>query len=101
MPINRKRRDVIRKTWLNPKYWTQIGFDIHVLFLIGDPHFNGLLAKEFEETGDILQLDFQEGHYMLPFKDQAYFEYIETNCPEADYVFKADDDILMIPGTVP
>ena len=98
MPKNQGRRNAIRKTWLNPVYWNQLGYDIHIVFLVGEKLSNTSLINEFEETGDILQLDFEESHYRLPFKDKAYFEYIQYNCPQADYVLKLDDDILLIPG---
>lgn len=34
---------------------------------------------------------------MLPAKDYAFLKYIEENCKNADYVFKGDDDILVVP----
>ena len=101
MPNQAKRRDIIRQTWLNETYWTvdvngykRMDFDIKVLFLIGHPD---LLASEVKQYDDILQLNFTESHYMLPTKDNAYFDFIRDKCPQAEFVFKGDDDILVIP----
>ena len=38
-----------------------------------------------------------ESHYNLPVKDHAFLEYVENYCSNADYVFKGDDDILLVP----
>ena len=34
---------------------------------------------------------------MLPAKDYAYLSYFEEDCSNADYIFKGDDDILVVP----
>ena len=37
-----------------------------------------------------------DSHYNLPFKDVAFLKFIKNHC-RADYIFKGDDDILLIP----
>ena len=91
-------RNTIRETWLNESYWESVGIDIHVVFIIGS--VENTLADEVMTHGDILQVNFTESHYMLPMKDVAYLNYIQEQCPEADFVFKGDDDILVVPENV-
>ena len=98
MPEHVDRRDAIRQTWLNRIIWERLRFDVHIVFIIGHP--GQVLDNEAALHGDILQLNFTESHYMLPIKDHAYFDYIRYKCPEADFAFKGDDDILLIPENV-
>ena len=69
-----------------------------MVFLIGS--IGAGLDEEIILHGDILRLNFTESHYLLPIKDIAYIHYIEEHCPQADFVFKGDDDILVIPENV-
>ena len=43
------------------------------------------------------KIDFEESHYNLSLKDYHLFNYIEEKCQEMDFLFKGDDDILLIP----
>ena len=58
------------------------------------------LDKEIQSFGDILRLNFTESHYLLPMKDIAFLNYIQESCPRADFVFKGDDDILVMPENI-
>ena len=55
------------------------------------------ITTEEENHKDILQTNFIESHYNLSLKDVNFFKYIEQNCKHADYIFKGDDDIMLIP----
>ena len=61
-----KRRQALRDTWLNRKFWKNSGFEIHVVFLIGCSRdgkniFTARsLQKEISEYRDILRIDFDE-----------------------------------------
>ena len=84
--------------WVIKLVHQTLGFDVHVVFLIGS--IGNELSEEIRSYGDILQLNFTESHYMLPIKDIAYLNYIRQSCPEADFVFKGDDDILLVPENI-
>ena len=58
------------------------------------------MDEEIGEYDDILQLNFTESHYLLPIKDIAFLDYIATSCAHADFVFKGDDDILLVPDNI-
>ena len=82
MPDQKEMRDLIRQTWLNQKYWTDLNFEIKVVFLlasINSTEIEGLL-KETEESDDLIILNFQESHYGLPAKDFHFMEFIEEKC---------------------
>ena len=97
-----EHRDAIRASWLNPSYWKfEDDLEIHSIFLLGNERDvwskTVWISKREQERGDILQSDFAESHYNLSLKDHDFFTYIEENCPDVDFVFKGDDDILLVP----
>ncbi|CAG5102779.1 Oidioi.mRNA.OKI2018_I69.chr1.g462.t1.cds [Oikopleura dioica] len=96
MPESSNFRNSIRDTWLNPDLWTKLGFKIKVVFIIGQKE-NANLTEEMRKNEDLLVLDFEESHYNLPYKDMAFLRFIEEKCSTADFVFKGDDDILLVP----
>ena len=55
------------------------------------------LRDEAEINKDLLVLDFKESLYTLPFKDIGFLKFIQSSCSSVDYVFKGDDDILLLP----
>ena len=87
MPENFDFRNAIRDTWLNYELWDDLGFQIKVLFIIGNPEKTNL-TEEMKTNDDLLVLDFEESHYNLPFKDLAFLRYIEEKCSAVDFVFK-------------
>lgn len=99
LPKNWRRREAIRKTWLEKKYWIKEGIEIKIVFILGLPSENELedLELEVEEHDDLLVLNFTESHYHLPFKDVAFMNYFTENCAFVDFVFKGDDDIVLNP----
>jgi len=95
LPASSAFRKAIRETWLNPKIWKWLGYHIKVVFLIGNPEEIDL-SEEVERHNDLLILDFEESHYNLPYKDIAFLRFIRNHC-RADFIFKGDDDIVLIP----
>ena len=95
MPGSIERRKVIRSTWLNQTFWASLKIELKVLFIVADD--GDALEHEALLHGDILQLSTQESHYILPSKDDAYFDFLESKCSNVDFVFKGDDDILINP----
>lgn len=82
MPDQKEMRDLIRQTWLNQKYWTDLNFEIKVVFLLASKNSTEIegLLKETEESDDLIILNFQESHYGLPAKDFHFMEFIEEKC---------------------
>ena len=87
MPENLHFRNAIRDTWLNYELWDDLGFQIKVVFIIGNPGKTNL-TEEMKTNDDLLVLDFEESHYSLPFKDLAFLRFIEEKCSAVDFVFK-------------
>ena len=97
MPSNKNQRDAIRLTWLNRNHWKfEPQLEIHYIFLLGKEKAV-TVSKEERRHMDILQSDFMESHYNLSIKDNDFFTFIELHCPHVDFVFKGDDDILLVP----
>ena len=67
-----------------------------IVFILGrNSEFD--LSEEIEINDDLLILDFDESHFNLPFKDIGFLRFIKNSCSVVDYVFKGDDDILLVP----
>ncbi|CBY07635.1 unnamed protein product [Oikopleura dioica] len=96
MPESLSFRDAIRDTWLNYELWNDFNFQIKVVFIIGQDGKTNL-TDEMKINDDLLVLDFEESHYNLPYKDMAFLRFINDKCSNVDFVFKGDDDILLIP----
>lgn len=90
-------RQAIRETWLSKKIWDWLGFEIKIVFVVGRPGEIDL-DEETRTYNDILIVDFDESHYNLPFKDIAFLRFIKNRCSNVDFVFKGDDDIMLILG---
>jgi hypothetical protein len=87
MPESLDFRNAIRDTWLNYELWDDLGFQIKVIFLIGNPAETDL-TEEIKINDDLLVSDVEENHYNLPFKDLAFLRFIEEKCSAVDFVFK-------------
>ncbi|CAG5081172.1 Oidioi.mRNA.OKI2018_I69.PAR.g9805.t1.cds [Oikopleura dioica] len=97
MPQSALAREKIRKTWLRKDIWEWLGVQIKIVFLIGRPSKENALQEEIEKHKDILMLDMEESHHGLPFKGIAFLNFIKQSCSSVEFVFKGDDDILLIP----
>ena len=98
-PSHYKRRMVIRETWGNPKFYS----DLHVrlVFVMGQGvnetssgSQDGLMF-ESEQYHDIVQENFQDSYRNLTYKGIAALKWISTYCSHAKYVLKSDDDIFV------
>ncbi|CAG5105206.1 Oidioi.mRNA.OKI2018_I69.chr1.g1922.t1.cds [Oikopleura dioica] len=96
MPDAVVARETLRKTWLNEEIWNWLGIEIKIVFIIGRPD-EEVIKDEIKTYNDLLVLDFEENHYGLPYKDIGFLQFIEKSCQKADFVFKGDDDILLLP----
>lgn len=94
---NKDRRDAIRRSYgVNSLYK---GFKAKFVFLIGasadEP--SSLVEDELEEHDDILFGDFVDSFHNLTFKDSMFFTWTIHNCPDVQWAFKGDDDVLVNP----
>ena len=69
-PSNFERRQFIRETWAHP--------EMTLLFILGSPQKPGLW--KYENTGDIIKLNFTENYDLLTVKTIASFNFIEKMC---------------------
>ena len=102
MPSKFERRNILRNTTLNQNVYTGYNITMHPIFLMGtemDPFENIKPFPSEEEilNGDILQTDLKESHYGLVHKDYELFKFVRDFCPQADFVYKGDDDIFLNP----
>ena len=96
-PDHYKRRMVIRQTWGNPKYYTDL--KMRVVFVMGKTDnkqdIQDALEFEAEQYHDIVQEDFLDSYRNLTYKGIAALKWISTYCPDAKFILKADDDIFV------
>lgn len=96
MPSRHAQRQAIRETWMNKTFWEfEENLDMHLIFLLGKDGTE--ISEEEKIYNDILMIDFNESHYNLSVKDYSLFSYIDEHCKNIDYLFKGDDDILLVP----
>lgn len=101
-PVNYERREVIRKTWgaerLSSGVWIRRVF-ISATMDTGyeEERLNHLLRMEHHKYNDILQWDFHDTFYNLTLKQMLFLEWMEKNCPNANFLFNGDDDIFANP----
>ena len=93
MPSAASKRNVIRSTYFDQKYYDEHNIIIHPLFLLGtevDPFGNKKPMPTIEEKGftDIVQTDIKESHYALVHKDYELLKFFRDLCPHADFIYK-------------
>ena len=81
MPDNYEMRSAIRNSWLDTNYWSDLGVNIRIVFLIGRDD-RTQLNDEIEKYDDILQIDRGESLYLLSIKDIAAMDYAADSCPQ-------------------
>jgi len=101
-PNNLKKRDVLRKTWLSrlkgPHYHRGLLDVIGWGFVLGQTTNESVQLKIEEESkndSDILQVEMNDSYYNLTQKSVAILNWVNSNCPYADFVLKVDDDVYV------
>ncbi|KAM4706471.1 acetylgalactosaminyl-O-glycosyl-glycoprotein beta-1,3-N-acetylglucosaminyltransferase-like [Discoglossus pictus] len=99
-PGNYERREAIRKTWGVERAYGEL--HVKRIFLSGVPkpqkeskRMRQLLEIESNTYRDIVQWDFWDSFYNLTLKQVLFYEWLENNCPGAQFVFNGDDDVFV------
>ncbi|XP_007902875.1 UDP-GlcNAc:betaGal beta-1,3-N-acetylglucosaminyltransferase 9 [Callorhinchus milii] len=95
-----ERREVARKTWA--REGLVHGFHVRRLFLLGFPTnqsalslWRHLVEYESQVHQDILLWDFQDTFFNLTLKEIHFLKWVDEFCPEADFIFKGDNDVYV------
>lgn len=96
-PTNFERRALMRQTWLNKTYLSDLG-TVKVVFLLAkvtNATLQADLEAEHARHADILQGDFIDDYYNLTHKGVMGFQWLSEHCKNAKTVIKSDDDIVI------
>lgn len=90
-PLHIEQRQAIRETWgrSNPKF--------RAYFILGSvltKIVQTQIEREDAEHNDIIQGNFIDSYHNLTYKHTMVLKWASTNCPEAKYVIKLDDDVF-------
>ncbi|XP_038070450.1 N-acetyllactosaminide beta-1,3-N-acetylglucosaminyltransferase 3-like [Patiria miniata] len=100
-PNNNERRAVIRETWGAPRGSTALSAEVRVRFLLGVTNLTSGrtlpsdLQREVEEYDDLIVEDFLDSYLNLTTKTVMGLKWASRFCPDARYVMKTDDDIIV------
>ena len=101
-PEHREKREMIRETWGSVKLYN--GAQIRVVFLFGErPKPNNMSSEALNERlktesgvrGDIIKGNFIDDYVNMTYKTVMGHYWMDTYCPGASFVMKADDDVLI------
>lgn len=93
---HRKERDLIRKTWVT--LMKDDNYVVKYAFLLGASQTkidHQTLLTENGRYGDIIQENFVDSFRNLTLKTVMAFKWASTMCSQAQFVFKADDDMFV------
>jgi hypothetical protein len=90
------KRNVIRSTWGNNSLAPD---DFRLIFSIGQSEnetINNLVVEEFNNYNDILQINnFTDSYFNMTAKIMKSFRWISMYCPNAQYVLRINDDVMV------
>lgn len=94
------RRQAIRKTWGRAGVYANR--NVAIVFLLGNtipgddlPDLQEMLYHEAKIHRDLLQWDYRDTFFNLTLKEVLFLEWFNKHCPQAQYVFKGDDDVFV------
>ncbi|XP_071793117.1 uncharacterized protein [Asterias amurensis] len=98
MPEHFELRAAIRKTWAAPDYMTKT--NSKTLFILGKSRgmttgMQDAIDEEARQNSDIIQADFLESFHNLTLKVILGLRWVSTNCKQASFIYKGDDDMLV------
>ncbi|PRD24815.1 UNVERIFIED_CONTAM: Beta-1-3-galactosyltransferase 1 [Trichonephila clavipes] len=88
-------RQAIRSTWGKESRWTK---DTKTFFIIGRSSENVtdmFVHMEKAEYGDIIHYNLTDSYFNLTLKSVSLLKWVTTNCTNAKYVMKTDDDMFV------
>ena len=93
------KRQLLRETWLrhvnDPHYHRGLIDVVGFGFILGQTS-NATIQSQIEEEskkyGDILQVEMDDSYRNLTRKSVAFLNWVNSNCPDVDFVLKIDDD---------
>ncbi|KRT86517.1 hypothetical protein AMK59_423 [Oryctes borbonicus] len=91
-PENFEKRQIIRDTWGQPRE------GVKVIFMLGETNNEILedqLEKENEKYRDFAQGNFVDTYRNMTYKHVMVLKYAIYHCPQAKYILKTDDDLLV------
>ncbi|XP_022100958.1 beta-1,3-galactosyltransferase 1-like [Acanthaster planci] len=102
-PENSERRKVIRETWGAPRGSTAASAVVKVRFLLGVTTLTGGqsvgvpsdLQREADKHDDLIVEKFLDSYLNLTIKTVMGLKWASRFCPNAHYVMKTDDDMIV------
>ena len=94
-PGNAAIRRTLRRTWARPGILRR---DVVLAFLVAradNATVQESVRREADSFADIVQANFVDHYNNLTLKSLATLEWVDTFCPRARFVFKADDDLFV------
>ncbi|CAK9812421.1 Beta-1,3-galactosyltransferase 1 [Anthophora plagiata] len=96
---NFKARAAIRNTWANKKNLdSTYNSTVKIAFLLGQSDndtLNNIIAEESHEYNDIIQETFYDTYNNLTLKSVMMLKWVSSNCGQAKYLMKTDDDMFV------
>lgn len=96
---NVKARTAIRNTWANKSNLDVLyNSTVKTAFLLGQTDndtLNSLVAEENLQYNDIIQEKFSDTYNNLTLKSVMMLKWVTTNCGQAKYLMKTDDDMFV------
>ncbi|KAM4595550.1 N-acetyllactosaminide beta-1,3-N-acetylglucosaminyltransferase 2a isoform 1-T1 [Fundulus diaphanus] len=94
------RRQAIRQTW--GRAGLLASRTVATVFLLGNassvdnfPDLQDMLNHEAKLHKDLLQWDYRDTFFNLTLKEVLFLEWFSVHCPQAQYVLKGDDDVIV------
>ncbi|XP_012267723.2 beta-1,3-galactosyltransferase 1-like isoform X2 [Athalia rosae] len=103
--LNLKTREAIRNTWASKVNTNNVyNMTVEVGFLVGENNnetLSELLEAENAQFKDIIQEKFYDSYNNLTIKSVMMLKWVTSNCGQAKYLMKTDDDMFVnVPALV-
>lgn len=95
-PKNFRKRQLVRQTWGSKAILEK--YSMRIVFIMGslaDNKTMDAVTMESDRYGDVVMEDFFDSYRNLTYKAIAALKWASLYCSHAQYVLKADDDILI------
>ena len=91
-------RKYLRETWIAVQHYK--GENLRTIFLLGATQNEDLqkgIDKESRQYGDVIQEDFIDAYKNLSLKFTMGLKWVQMFCPQARFIVKLDDDVVVNP----